>query len=159
MYGIIADMWSLGSIFYQMLFGEFPFSVKSHQEFLNDITNRRVPNFNVRNIRVSDKAKDLLTRMLAKDPSQRIKWIDIYEHSLINERIGANNEIQLHNILSQMVDPRANRQVYLNDQDQLESLQNQVVRNGTTNGIREQTIKIQELVPEQIASQATTTIE
>jgi serine/threonine protein kinase len=33
-YGMLADMFSIGAIYYQMLFGGFPFTVKSHNDFL-----------------------------------------------------------------------------------------------------------------------------
>lgn len=36
-YGMLADMFSIGVIYYQMLFGDFPFSVKSYDNFMHDI--------------------------------------------------------------------------------------------------------------------------
>lgn len=36
-YGMLADMFSLGAIYYQMLFGVLPFSIKSYDDFLKDV--------------------------------------------------------------------------------------------------------------------------
>ena len=36
-YGILADMFSLGAIYYQLLFGILPFSIKSYDDFLKDV--------------------------------------------------------------------------------------------------------------------------
>lgn len=41
-YGMLADMFSIGVIYYQMLFGAFPFDVKSHQDFINDIRRSKL---------------------------------------------------------------------------------------------------------------------
>jgi serine/threonine protein kinase len=34
-YGLAADMFSLGSMFYQLLFGNYPFPADSYTSFLN----------------------------------------------------------------------------------------------------------------------------
>ena len=36
-YGILADMFSIGAIYYLMLFGVLPFSIKSYNDFLKDV--------------------------------------------------------------------------------------------------------------------------
>lgn len=36
-YGILADMFSIGAIFYQMLFGKLPFTTRSDEDFLKDV--------------------------------------------------------------------------------------------------------------------------
>jgi len=33
-YGLLADMFSLGTIYYQMLFGEYPFISKDYSSFI-----------------------------------------------------------------------------------------------------------------------------
>jgi serine/threonine-protein kinase ULK/ATG1/polo-like kinase 4 len=41
-YGILADMFSLGAIFYQMLFGVLPFSIQSYDAFIKDVKNSKL---------------------------------------------------------------------------------------------------------------------
>lgn len=36
-YGMLADIFSLGAIYYQMMFGILPFSIKSYEDFLSDV--------------------------------------------------------------------------------------------------------------------------
>lgn len=67
-YGLLADMFSLGAIYYQMLFGSLPFSIKSYDDFLKDIkisilfnlTKKDKPNFSRQGIQVSKESQDLL---------------------------------------------------------------------------------------------------
>lgn len=86
-------MWSLGSILYKMLYGTYPFSIKGNQSFINDIRSRKVPNLEVLGGFVSSSLKELLTKMLDYDPKGRMKFIELYDHPLIKEKIGGRVEI------------------------------------------------------------------
>ena len=46
-YGILADMFSLGAIYYQLLFGILPFSIKSYDDFLKDVKSSNLNKFKV----------------------------------------------------------------------------------------------------------------
>ena len=63
-----ADYWALGCILYQLLTGETPFSGGSaYLTFLKTQEgDYRVPDF------VSDDARDLIARLLEKDPTKRL---------------------------------------------------------------------------------------
>lgn len=72
-----SDIWSAGVILYAMLLGCLPFGGESEdsQEIIKEIQNKPLefdPESNI-----SQKAKDLLNKVLTKDPQQRAKVDDI----------------------------------------------------------------------------------
>jgi serine/threonine protein kinase len=76
-----------------MLYGTYPFSIRGKQSFIKDIRTRKVPNFEVSGVYVSSSLKELLTKMLNYDPKGRIKFVELYDHPLIKEKIGPRVEI------------------------------------------------------------------
>ena len=85
-YTNLADLWSVGVVFYQMLFGRLPFPAKTL-----DKLKSRVQLFNGQNLvfppgpKVSDQAKNLLKRMLQLDLNQRISWSELFRHPLFSD--------------------------------------------------------------------------
>eukprot|EP00826_Nyctotherus_ovalis_P046429 TRINITY_DN5246_c0_g1_i1.p3 TRINITY_DN5246_c0_g1~~TRINITY_DN5246_c0_g1_i1.p3 ORF type:complete len:155 (-),score=32.72 TRINITY_DN5246_c0_g1_i1:679-1143(-) len=65
--GTLSDVWSLGIVLYVMLYGNFPFQGDDLSLLKEKIVSARLP---LRNT-VSAAARKLISRMLAKDPSQR----------------------------------------------------------------------------------------
>lgn len=68
-----ADIWSLGVVLYEMLFGFCPYEEKSIPKLLNLIDTKEllIPR-SINNI--SYKTEDLLRKMLKPDPKIRIDW-------------------------------------------------------------------------------------
>ena len=75
-----ADIWSIGTCFYEMLFGKPPFTAKNIVELLQKI--KKHPVEFPRNVYVSDEVKDILRKMLVFDPRKRIDWEDLFEHKV-----------------------------------------------------------------------------
>lgn len=74
------DLWSIGCVFYHMLLGKHPFPIDNSKEFYDSIIDEK---FNpVFDCWISELSTDLLTRLLKKQPSERIDWIDFFEHPL-----------------------------------------------------------------------------
>ena len=72
----LSDVWSLGMIFFYMLFGKLPFKTKTTETFLRFIKlfEIQIPN-KINN--VSNSTENLLKRMLKSDPMKRISWNDL----------------------------------------------------------------------------------
>ena len=79
-YGKSVDWWTLGSIIYEMLTGSPPFYTNNRPELFDKIKNQapKFPNF------LSFAARDILEKLLDKDPSKRLGSIndseDIKKH-------------------------------------------------------------------------------
>ena len=84
------DIWALGMILYEMIFGVHPYyKCKDIDELTQNINIKiKIPN------NISKYCKDLLEKMLEPDISKRIILCDIYEHKFIkNNNIIKNEEI------------------------------------------------------------------
>lgn len=96
-YGRKADIWSVGVVFYQLIYGDYPFKGMSDYDILQSIKNTR-PNYS--KVNISDKARDFIDRCLTVDPKARISWKEVYSHPLILEEdkivYGMASSIKLH---------------------------------------------------------------
>lgn len=83
-YNSKADLWSIGVVFYQLLFGVPPFFGLSIAELIRSIKQNcgdllKFP------LPVADETKDLLRRMLTKEPRDRIEWSDFFDHPIFDK--------------------------------------------------------------------------
>ena len=75
-YDHTADLYSLGVVYYQMLFGRYPFLAESQTEMLIKIKQGNV-NYNVNNIKISPGCRDFIQRCLTFDPKERYNLINV----------------------------------------------------------------------------------
>lgn len=84
LYSSKADLWSIGVVFYQMLFGELPFPGDTVDEIKRNIQMKsgdRLP-FPVP---VSAATSDLLRRLLQPEVSRRIDWNEFFNHAIFKQ--------------------------------------------------------------------------
>ncbi len=77
------DLWSIGMMLFEMLFGFHPFQDCKSIPELNKALNTRkiqIPPPNTKNITVSDECLDLLHKLLQVDVKFRITWKQFFNH-------------------------------------------------------------------------------
>jgi serine/threonine-protein kinase ULK3 len=78
-----ADLWSIGVIFYECLFGKAPYSSRTMEELLEKVKSLQrieIPP----NSKISAECEDLLTRLLQHDPDQRITFDEFFNHEFVD---------------------------------------------------------------------------
>jgi len=78
-----ADLWSLGVIFHEMLFGKKPYEGESIQEIERKVLGGeyKIPDTNKK---ISKESKDLLRRLLLSNPPKRITLQQIFGHQIFD---------------------------------------------------------------------------
>ncbi|KAG5502974.1 hypothetical protein JKF63_04747 [Porcisia hertigi] len=81
-YTSAVDFWSFGILLYRMLCGRTPFNGRSMTEVFDNIlySDLSFPS----GVTVSPEAKDLISRLLMKDPNRRIKGPEVKSHPYWN---------------------------------------------------------------------------
>lgn len=93
-----ADLWSIGVVFFQMLFGRLPFPAKTLDEL-----KHRIKTFNGDKLiipnkpEISQTAKDLLKKLLEGDVNKRITWNQFFNHPIF---VDINNSSYIPNFQS-----------------------------------------------------------
>ena len=80
--GFLSDIWSLGVCFYFMMFRCFPFAYEDINNFYNNLQNEDliIPKDN----NISPEFKDLIKRILNKDPNKRLSLNQIKHHKWVH---------------------------------------------------------------------------
>jgi len=75
------DVWAMGFVFYEMLYGRPPWSGKSQMKLIESIT--KTPLQFPDSIKVSDDTKYLISKMLVIEEDSRIGWPEMFKHPLL----------------------------------------------------------------------------
>ncbi|XP_017765550.1 PREDICTED: serine/threonine-protein kinase ULK3 isoform X2 [Eufriesea mexicana] len=82
-YDARVDLWSVGVIMYECLFGKAPYSSSSFQELAEKIKDSR-PIELPKGSHVSQECKDLLMSLLRHDPDKRITFDEFFAHDFLD---------------------------------------------------------------------------
>ena len=83
-YDYSVDIWSLGILLYEMLFGYSPFKANDNKEIIQNIKTHEL-NYDENNKKISNSCKDLIQKLLNMNPQKRLKIKDILEHPFIKK--------------------------------------------------------------------------
>ena len=80
-YRLEFDWWTCGVLLYEMLTGRSPFSGNSTNSIFEKIMNSQLcfPS------RIDSDAKDLITKLLEKDPNKRLKGEEVQKHEFFKD--------------------------------------------------------------------------
>lgn len=77
------DLWSLGVLTFEFLVGKPPFEAESNNE-----TYKRITKVDIKfPTHVSTEAKDMISRLLRKVPSQRLSLAEVMDHPWIKNNL------------------------------------------------------------------------
>ena len=80
-YGFGVDIWSLGNLLYEMIFGHSPFEGKNMNSIMINIKTKDL----TYDKPISKECKDLIEKMLESNQQKRFKIKDIFEHDFIKK--------------------------------------------------------------------------
>lgn len=86
LYNNQTDLWSIGMILFEMLYGFHPFGNCRSMPELKDQLDKKdidIPPNDTKNKEVSDKCLSILKKLLEKNPIKRITWEEFFDHSWI----------------------------------------------------------------------------
>jgi serine/threonine protein kinase len=75
------DIWSIGMMYYEMLFGKTPWPARDKNSLIRNITE--LPLKFPYEKPISPSAMDFLKRCLVVDEFKRISWDEIFKHSVL----------------------------------------------------------------------------
>ena len=90
-YDLKSDLWSVGIILFEMLVGQAPFRAKNIFELMKHIEKNEVKIPVDTNI--SDNCRDLIVKLLKKNPEQRIDWNDFFSHPWLDSEFKEREDV------------------------------------------------------------------
>jgi len=139
-YGRKVDLWSLGCIMHLLLRGVLPFDGHTKEDVVEKTLNKALNLNSAKFEHVSAAAKDLIAKLLKKDPAERIELADALKHrwfDKIRSEIAdahsnpdddsLNHELRIHNDISPTMHAVMSSDVFEEQNDEFAVSDNEVV--------------------------------
>ncbi len=101
-YNSKADLWSVGVVYYQMLFGNTPFFGFTMPDLIKDIKSK-VGRLDFPKP-ISKESQNLINRLLEPKPDKRIDWYDFFNHPLFNKYKSEIDQGNINDVLEALGD-------------------------------------------------------
>ena len=82
-YDAKVDLWSVGVILYECLFGKAPYKSDTLEELVQKIKCEQ-PIVIPKGHKISDPCRDLMARCLERDPGRRIEYAEFFNHKFLD---------------------------------------------------------------------------
>ncbi|CAK62109.1 unnamed protein product (macronuclear) [Paramecium tetraurelia] len=83
-YGLQSDIFSIGCIFYQLLFGELPFDCSDVKVYLSAIRQQKIE-FYKYGVVIQNEIKEVISKMLKEDPKERLTFPQLFQYSMFTK--------------------------------------------------------------------------
>lgn len=90
-YNPSADLWSIGVILYECIYGAAPYSSKTLDELLHKIKVKQ--KIIIDTTKVSSECRDLMIRLLKHEPHERITFEEFFVHPFLNSKHNLSDEV------------------------------------------------------------------
>lgn len=85
-YGLKADIWSIGIILYEMIYGKIPYEPMRAPDMYEQIINKNIfPNGGkIGGVKPSDRVLDFMKKILVIEQKYRMNWKEFLDHPALN---------------------------------------------------------------------------